>query len=189
MGEVTAAFDGFDYARALERTEAFFWWFCDDYVELVKGRAYGGRGADAAASAHAALGQALDALQRMLAPTIPFAAEEAWSWSHESSVHIAPWPRPIGGGDGGVGRASEQGGHVDLDVVSDVLGRVRRAKTEAKVSQRATVAHLVVHGPATALATIEAARTDLADALTVVALDAVAGAELAVDVELEPPAT
>ena len=92
VAEATTAFDGFDYARALERAEEFFWWFCDDYVELVKGRAYGSRGDTAATSASHALRTALDTLQRLLAPTLPFAAEEAWSWSHDGSMHIAPWP-------------------------------------------------------------------------------------------------
>jgi valyl-tRNA synthetase len=175
IAEATTAFEGFDYARALERTEAFFWWFCDDFVELVKGRAYGGHGPDAAASAQAALHVALESLQRLLAPTLPFAADEAWSWSHDASIHAAAWPSPTG--------ATAPG--VDLDVVSEVLGRVRRAKTEAKRSQRSEVASLDIGVPAAGRPSIDAARSDLADALNVTALTISDAGELTLDLRLD----
>jgi valyl-tRNA synthetase len=161
VADATSAFDGFDYARALERTEEFFWWFCDDYVELVKGRAYGSRGAGAAASARDALRRALDVLQRLLAPTLPFAAEEAWSWWHDGSVHASRWPEAGG-------EAAAAG--LSLDPISEVLASVRRVKTEAKVSQRAAVATLDVRGPSDWLTSIEASRDDLVEALSVGAL-------------------
>jgi valyl-tRNA synthetase len=156
VDEATRALDEFDYARALERTESFFWWFCDDYVELVKGRAYGTQGADAAHSAQAALRDALDVVLRLFAPFLPFVVEEVWNWWHDGSVHVTSWP------DGAP--LAESGDVSLLEPVSEVLAAVRRAKTEAKLSQRAAVDELIVEGSPTALRAIEEARSDLAEA-------------------------
>jgi valyl-tRNA synthetase len=174
----TAAHDGFDYARALEVTETFFWSFCDDYLELVKTRAYGEAAASGTDSARATLAIALSALLRLFAPFLPFVTEEVWSWWQEGSVHLASWPeasdiRPVAGADTSV-----------LTVAAEVLGAVRREKTANKRSMRARVALLTVTGPPETLAAVEAARGDIADAGGVDELVVSVGDALTVDVAL-----
>ncbi len=174
----TAAHEGFDYARALEITETFFWSFCDDYVELVKTRAYGEGDPAGAGSARATLAMALSTLHRLFAPFLPFVTEEVWSWWQEGSVHRAPWPDSTEIGNGAGGDA------MVLTVAAEVLGAVRREKTAHKRSMRARVARLTVTGPAATLAAVEAARGDLVDAGGVDELVVTEGDALSVAVAL-----
>ena len=92
VDDVTEAFDRFDYARALEITETFFWFFTDNYIELVKGRTYGSRGDSGRDSGRAALCLAIETLLKLFAPHVPFVTEEIWSWWKDGSVHRAEWP-------------------------------------------------------------------------------------------------
>jgi len=157
VDEATESFAGYGYHRALERAEEFFWRFCDDYLELVKVRAYGG-GASGR-SAQAALALALATLLRLFAPFLPFVTEEVWSWWQEGSVHQAGWPRAaelraaVNGTDPAV-----------LDVVGSALAEVRKAKSEQRRSQRSEVASLRVEDLAERVAALKLAEQDLRDA-------------------------
>ena len=154
VADATAALEGYDHARALEITETFFWTFCDDYLELVKERAYGEASAEQV-SALVALRIALSAFLRLLAPVLPFAAEEAWSWFQEGSVHVAAWPQATE-------TAQEWSSDREvLAIVGRALTGIRGAKTAAKASQRTPVDSAVIAGPPAEIAAVEAAAGDL----------------------------
>jgi len=153
--KATEALENYDYAVALEVTEQFFWFFCDDYLELVKSRAYGEFDEAGRDSARATLAVALRVLQRLFAPVLPFVAEEVWSWWQEGSVHRAAWPDPA---------EAATGAEVDpqvLSVASDVIGGIRRAKSEQKLSIRTEVETLSVQAAPAALEALRSALTDV----------------------------
>lgn len=188
--KATAALEGYDHTRALELSETFFWTFCDDYLELVKDRAYAGGDGEVSAgtqSARAALGIALDVLLRLFAPVLPFATEEVWSWWREGSVHRAPWPvaAPLrtaaGDADPGV-----------VGAAGVALAALRKVKSEAKVSMRTEIASVRLAVPDALRAGVEVALDDVRSAGRVTgSLDLVDGdgeGAVAHDAELVIPA-
>ena len=181
--DATRALEAFDYARALERTESFFWGFADDHVELVKARAYGEYGPPAAASACRALRTALAVLQQLFAPFMPFVAEEVWSWWHDSSVHASQWPEPEP-----LRAAAGDAGALPSAVASAVLGEVRRAKSEARRPLRTEVLRAIVTDTAERLAVLAEVADDVRAAGRVTELVTSEGSEFSVRAELAPEA-
>jgi valyl-tRNA synthetase len=140
--ESTEQFDAYDYSKVLEQSERFFWSFCDDYLELVKGRRYGDFTPEGAASANSAMLVALSTLLRLFAPFLPFVTEEVWSWWRQGSVHNASWPtpeevvEPIGGADANAVQVFEK--------TRAALGEIRRIKALEKRPVKAVIEQAVL---------------------------------------------
>ena len=188
IDETTADLAEYNYTKALERTESFFWAFCDHYLELVKARRYGDHGDEGAASANTAMQVTLDVLLRLFAPYLPFVTEDVWSWWREGSVHQAPWPVSdeivplLGVRDAEAERA--------LGLATDILGEIRKKKSEGQKSMRTPVIRVAITLPDDMRALLASVSLDVSASGLVQAWDVTPGDTLAVTaVELgEPPA-
>jgi valyl-tRNA synthetase len=179
--EATAAFDDYEHAKVLDLVERFFWGFTDDYLELVKQRAYGVHGPEGAGSAVAALRTGLDVLLRLFAPFLPYVTEEVWSWWREGSIHRAAWPSTdeLAFADGGDPEVFE--------VAAIVLGSVRKHKALAKVSLRVPAERVTVRDTAARLAKLDLAAADVREAGNVRIIETAEGEETAVETVLAAP--
>jgi valyl-tRNA synthetase len=186
VAEATTAFENYDHTKALELAESFFWGFTDDYLELVKERAYG-QGEFTVAeqtSAVLALRKALIVLSRLFAPFLPYATEEVWSWwqSAAGSVHLAAWPTAQELADG-----LDQANEPLLTLAADALHQLRKAKSDAKASMKADVQSATIEVPAEAEKSVNLLLADLRAAGRIQELKVAVGPELAMkDIVLAP---
>jgi valyl-tRNA synthetase len=103
-----------------------------------------------------ALRIALHTQLRLLAPFIPFATEEAWSWWQEGSIHRTTWPL-----------ASELEGFTQsqsasmLKTASDALMGVRKAKSDQQLSMKAEITSLTISASEEKLQELKQLESDL----------------------------
>jgi valyl-tRNA synthetase len=183
--ESTDDLENYQYTRVLERTETAFWFFCDNYLELVKSRRYGDHGEELAASANTALLTALSVFLRLFAPFLPFATEEVWSWWQPGSVHKAPWPTEaeilaVAGGE-------DSRGVQGLQMAAQVLGDIRKKKSEEQRALKTPVARIVVRAPEDKLELLPEIERDLRASGQIQQIETFVSEALQVDVDLAPP--
>jgi valyl-tRNA synthetase len=179
VDEATRALEDYEHARALDVAERFFWSFTDDYLELVKSRAYGAHGAAAAGSAVASLRLALGVLLRLFAPFLPYVTEEVWSWWRRGSIHRSLWPT-----QDELAGAAAGGDPIVFDAAAWVLGEVRREKALAKRSLRTEAQRVIVRDARERLKVLGGVERDLREAGNVAAIEYVEAPEPAVEIVL-----
>jgi valyl-tRNA synthetase len=179
--QVTQALDEYEYGRAIDLVEREFWGFCDDYLELVKGRRYGEQGPAAAGSANSALTAALSVYLRLFAPYLPFATEEVWSWWKEGSVHRATWPTP-GELTSSIGAVSDDD-RQKWSYAREVLGEVRKRRSEGKQPLKVPIVRAVIADTPERLAHLDAVEADLRAAVRIEAIERKQAGALSVEVE------
>lgn len=90
--DATERLDALDYPGAKRAIDDFFWFFCDNYLEFIKYRIYGGD-----ASCNFALNKVLLTLLGLYAPFMPYVTEQIYQelyakGSDAVSLHRSAWP-------------------------------------------------------------------------------------------------
>jgi valyl-tRNA synthetase len=122
-----------------------------------------------------ALRIALHTQLRLLAPFIPYATEEAWSWWQEGSIHRSSWPQSSELDNFTQGQSSSM-----LTTASEALMGVRKAKSDQQLSMKAEIASLTISAPEEKLHELKKLEADLCSVGKIEKISFVAGEVLAI---------
>ncbi len=148
----TNAFQAYEYSDARSATEDFFWNdFCDNYLELVKARAYGNDTPESQQSALYTLHHCLNGILKLFAPIVPHITEELFSYIFDTefeqcgSIHArGMWP------NAGNYPCMEEAEQTGIATVA-VLGAIRGAKSDKGVSIKYPITRAELQGDMTLL--------------------------------------
>jgi valyl-tRNA synthetase len=160
----TAAMNEFQFASALQTAEFMFWKFCDNYLELVKGRAYNSIDEAEKRSAKGTLLWSLKTFLKLFAPVLPYVTEEIWSWrfageNTSKSIHTERWPSV----EELQGLATENYQGL-LEVAAAAISGIYSQKTLNQKSLGTPLISATVKGIKEDLALIEKCRADIENA-------------------------
>jgi valyl-tRNA synthetase len=142
----TREFDDYDYTAALEAVEKFFWKdYCDNYLELAKGRLYGDMGSSVdTQSAKHSLYYVHKALLSLFAPFFPYITEELFSdlypteFTAQTSIHARGFWPDINAYPYSDAIADQANGALDI------VSAVRKMKSANNLSMRVPITMLHV---------------------------------------------
>jgi valyl-tRNA synthetase len=148
---VTEKLENREFSKARDSLRSFFWHtFCDDYLEVAKGRVR----EDDDESAKWTLRTAHRRFLKLFAPVLAHVTEELWAamYREESSVHQSEWPDPLGI-------------EADLDAgerALSVVGALRKYKSERNLALNEPLSRVRAYGEG-----LDEFATDIAGAMHV----------------------
>ncbi len=134
----TKEFDEYQFDSTFKAIRGFAWEvLADNYLELVKSRLYGDE-PEGRRAAQYVLYRTIKTLSLLLAPFIPFFAEELYSRFSDESVHTQAWPEVE---ESFINEEAEAAG----ELIKEITGEVRRYKSELGMALNAPLKKLEIY--------------------------------------------
>ena len=138
VSNATESFMRYEYSKSKQSVEQFFWKdFAGNYLEIIKKRIYQGEG-NKRLSAQYTLYKSLLTILKLIAPIMPFVAEEIYQayfrkTEKDKSIHLSPWPKAD------ILKAGSEKTNSEFNIFIKILSIVRQEKTKVQKAMNSEI--------------------------------------------------